>query len=127
MYASLFASASPARASAPSRTQRSAACSGRPSASSQQQTVPEAAAEVPQSKSDRVHEIDDDSQHELMAALWSKYGSAKAAFDSFSNDGTIGKKEMRQMVKKTLPTMLKAQAKALQKMQAAEALHVGPR
>ena len=78
------------------------------SASSQQQTAlePEPAAEAetaeaPQPKADRVHDIDDDSQHELMAALWSKFGTAKAAFDSFSNEeGIIGKKELRQMVKR---------------------------
>jgi hypothetical protein len=74
--------------------------------------------EAPQSEPDeRVHELDDDSQTELMAALRSKFGTAKAAFDSFSNaQGTIGKKELRRMIKKMLPTLSKIEAKSLKKM-----------
>jgi hypothetical protein len=64
-----------------------------------------------------VHELDDDSQTELMAALHSKFSTAKAAFDSFSNaQGTIGKKELRRMIKKMLPTLSKIEAKSLKKM-----------
>ena len=79
-----------------------------------------AAVKAPQSHPDHMHELDGDPQTEpqteLMAALCSKFGTAKAAFDSFSNaEGTIGKKEWRHMIKQTLPTMPKAAAKALSK------------
>ena len=81
------------------------------SASRQQHTT--AVVETHQSKADHLHDFDEDPQTELMAALCSKFGTAKAAFDSFSNDdGTIGKKEWRRMIKKTLPAMAKADAKA---------------
>jgi hypothetical protein len=83
-------------------------------ASRLQQTT--AAVEVPQSKSDGVHDLDDDSQTELTAALHLTFGTAETAFESFSNDeGTIGKKEFRRMIKKTLPTLSKEAAKALKK------------
>jgi hypothetical protein len=66
---------------------------------------------------DRAHELEDDSQTELIAALRSKFSTAKAAFDSFSSEGgTIGKKEWKRMIKKMLPTLSKAEAKSLKKM-----------
>jgi hypothetical protein len=69
-----------------------------------------------QSKPDRVHELDDNSQTELMAALHSKFGSAAVAFDSFCNDeGTIGKKEWKRLTKRMLPTISNVLAKALRK------------
>jgi hypothetical protein len=77
--------------------------------------------EAPQPELDRVHELgdeldDDDIQTELMIALQSKIGTAAAAFDSFSNEeGSISKKEWRRMIKKMLPRMSKARAKALKK------------
>jgi hypothetical protein len=73
--------------------------------------------EAPQSEPDeRVHELgDDDPQTELMVALRSKFGTAKAAFDSFSNEYTISKKGWRRMIKKMLPTISKATAKSLKK------------
>jgi hypothetical protein len=62
-----------------------------------------------------VHDLDD-TQTELMVALNLKFGTAKAAFDSFSNDeGTIGKKEWRHIIKHTLPNLPKAVTKALKK------------
>ena len=65
----------------------------------------------------RVHDEQDDTpQMELMTALHSKFSTAKAAFDSFSNEeGIIGKKEWRRTIKKMLPTMPQADAKALRK------------
>jgi hypothetical protein len=80
--------------------------------------VVEAVAEVEalQSKQDRVHDPDEDIQPQLITALRLKFGAARADFGSFSNEeGIIGKKEWRRLIKKALPTMLKAQVKALQK------------
>ena len=75
-----------------------------------------AAVETPQSKPDRVHDLDDDIQTELMAVLCSKFGTAKAAFDSFSNEqGILGKKECRRMIQKMLPTISQEEAKVLKK------------
>jgi hypothetical protein len=64
-----------------------------------------------------VHDEQDDTpQMELMAALHSKFSTTKAAFDSFSNEqGTIGKKDWKRMIKKMLPTLPQADAKALRK------------
>jgi hypothetical protein len=74
------------------------------------------ATEATQSKSDRAHELDDDRQIEqLSVALRAKFGTAKAAFDSFSYEGTIDKRAWKRMLKKMLPTIPKATAKALRK------------
>jgi hypothetical protein len=64
-----------------------------------------------------VHDEQADApQMELMAALHSKFSTAKSAFDSSGNEeGTIGKKEWRRTIKKMLPTMPQADAKALRK------------
>jgi hypothetical protein len=63
-----------------------------------------------------VHELGDGPQTELMVALYSKFGTAKAAFDSFGNDeGIISKKDWRRIIKTILPTISKADAKALKK------------
>ena len=50
-----------------------------------------------------------------MTALQSKYGTGKAAFGVFSNDDTIGKKEWKKIIKRMLPIMPQADAKALRK------------
>ncbi len=51
-----------------------------------------------------------------MVAIPSKFGTAKAAFDSFRNkEGTISKKEWRRVVKKTLPELSQADAQALRR------------
>ena len=92
---------------------------------------PKAATEVQASqppKADRIHETEDnenaanadisqtESTADLMVALHSKFDTAKDAFELFSNEeGTIGKKEWRHIVKKMLPAMSKADAKALRK------------
>jgi hypothetical protein len=81
----------------------------------QKQIVPEAKAPQSEGTTDCVHEPDDDSQTELMAALHSKFGTAKAAFDLFSNADRISKKGWRRMIKKMLPTMSKAEVKKLKK------------
>jgi hypothetical protein len=66
---------------------------------------------------DRVHDEQDGTpQMELMAALFSNFSSAEAAFEAFSNDeGIIGKKEWRRIVKKTLPALSHVDAKVLRK------------
>jgi hypothetical protein len=64
---------------------------------------------------DSINDADDDRQTELMVVLRAKFGTAKAAFDSFSNEGTIGKKEWRHIVKKMLPAMPALDSKALRK------------
>jgi hypothetical protein len=65
----------------------------------------------------RVHDEQDDTpQMELMTALHSKFSSPKVAFCSFSNEeGIIGKKEWRRMIKKMLPTMSQTDVKVLRK------------
>jgi hypothetical protein len=72
-------------------------------------------AKAQQAKTGRVHELDDGLQTELMTSLRSKFGISKAAFDSFSNEGAIGKKDWRRMIKKMLPTISKADARAMSK------------
>jgi hypothetical protein len=77
-----------------------------------------AVAVAPESNLDRVHDDDDDDayQTELMNALHSKYGTAAAAFASFSNEeATICKKEWRRMIKESLPALPKTVTKALKK------------
>jgi hypothetical protein len=77
-----------------------------------EETVEESA----QPKLDPVHEPDGDPQIDLMTALYSKFGTAKAAFDTFSNgEGTIGKKEWKRVVKKTLLAISHTDANALRK------------
>lgn len=76
----------------------------------------EAEAVAPESNLDRVHDDDDDYQTELMNALYSKYGTAAAAFASFSNEeATVCKKEWRRMIKESLPALPKTVTKALKK------------
>ena len=44
------------------------------------------------------------------------FGSARAAFDAYSNDGAlIGKKEFKKLVKKCLPSLKPAEAKRLRR------------
>ena len=77
--------------------------------------------EAPQLKDDRVHEDEDDNskatdpQNELKAALVSKFGSAKAAFNEFAKSGAIDKKSWRKIVRKTLPKLSQEDAKLLRK------------
>jgi hypothetical protein len=79
--------------------------------------TPPPTSEALEPQLDRVHDDQDETpQMELMAALHAKFSTAKAAFGSFSNEeGTIGKKEWRRMIKKMLPTMLQADCKMLRK------------
>jgi hypothetical protein len=87
-----------------------------------------AVQEASQPKADRIHETEDkgnatnadishtESTADFMVALHSKFDTAKDAFECFSNEeGTIGKKEWRHIVKKMLPVISKADAKALRK------------
>jgi hypothetical protein len=77
----------------------------------------EAVVEVPQSTPERIHDLlDGDPENELMATMRSKFGTAMAAFNAFSNERSlISKKEWRRIIKKMLPTKSKAEAKAMTK------------
>ena len=83
-------------------------------------TVPQPAVEMPQPKTDRVHEAEDgsdtpDAKAELAAKLLSKFGTAERAFSSFAKDGIIDKKGWRRIIKKTIPSLTTIELKALRK------------
>ena len=85
----------------------------------------------PESKADdkRVHEAteeetsgssnspsDEQNVQALKAALLAKFGSSNdKAWQTFSKDGAIGKKEWRKIIRKTMPTVTQAETKSLRK------------
>ena len=81
-----------------------------------------------QPTTDRVHETDDDDHSanasdakkadpktELREALLAKFGSARGAYESFSKNNAIGKREWRRIIRKTLPSISVSSSKALRK------------
>ena len=67
-----------------------------------------------------VHESDevagiDQLESKLKEAVIAVFGSARAAFDAHSKDGVIGKKEMKKLLKKVLPSLKQAETKQLKK------------
>ena len=91
------------------------------------QTITKSAEPAPPPEIDRIHEVDEesgtpenpaaapDALSELKAALLSKFGSAKAAFSSFSKDGKISKREWKKIIRKLLPSTSQEDAKTLRK------------
>jgi hypothetical protein len=74
--------------------------------------------DTPQQVEDRVHGAEEDapdpqSNLVLLTALRIKFSTADAAYSAFSKHGTIGKKEWRRMIRKTLPRMTIEDAKQL--------------
>jgi len=85
----------------------------------------------PELKADdkRVHEVteeekssnsnspsDEQNVQALKAALLAKFGSSNdKAWQTFSKDGAIGKKEWRKIIRKTMPTITQAETKILRK------------
>ena len=72
-----------------------------------------------QEKAD-VHESDaaDDTaelESQLKEAVIAAFGSARAAFDAYSKDGAVGKKEFKKLVKKCLPSLKPAETKRLRR------------
>ena len=72
-----------------------------------------------QQKAD-VHESDDAAgidglESKLKAAVVAAFGSARAAFDAYAKDGVLGKKEMKKLLKKVLPSLKQAETKQLKK------------
>ena len=66
-----------------------------------------------------VHESDaagiDGLESKLKEAVVVVFGSARAAFDAYSKDGVVGKKEMKKLLKKVLPSLNQAETKQLKK------------
>jgi hypothetical protein len=90
------------------------------------QTIAKSAEPAPPPEIDRIHEVDEesgtpenaagpDALTELKAALLSKFGSAKAAFSSFSKDGQISKREWRKVIRKMMSTLSNEDSKTLRK------------
>ena len=79
----------------------------------------------------RIHEAEDDESTKaasasetpkpqapdqaLKAALRAQFGSAQVVWSAFSKKGSIGKKEIRTLIKKALPLLSKEDAKLLRK------------
>ena len=74
--------------------------------------------EVKQEKAD-VHESDvvDTAglESQLKDAVIAAFGSARAAFDAHSKHGSIGKKELKRLIKRVLPSLEQGEAKRLKK------------
>ena len=59
---------------------------------------------------------DEQNVQALKAALLAKFGSSNdKAWQTFSKDGAIGKKEWRKIIRKTMPTITQAEIKTLRK------------
>ena len=71
-----------------------------------------------QKKAD-VHESDatgiDGLESKFRAAVVAVFGSARVAFDACSKDRVVGKKEMKKLLKKVLPSLKQTETKQLKK------------
>ena len=67
-----------------------------------------------------IHELDaaDTSglESQLKQAVVTVFGSARPAFDTYAKDGTVGKKELKKLIKRVLPSLTPGETKRLRKV-----------
>ena len=84
-------------------------------------TTIEAKESTPEDKQEKADVRESDGaitaglESQLKEAVIAVFGSARAAFDAYSKDGAVGKKEFKKLVKKCLPSLKPAEAKRLRR------------